>query len=270
MSMDARIAAAPTAAALGVSSAAEMVKLYSAQAQELDPFALDAAPAGKLRLAFAAKRPADRLAAMRTLWQRGGSPAERYGYKVMTARAAALVPINEEFVKASPDLVASMLTAGFARRAAQWWPLAEEAGSETRDLVWALLAVSDPTGRVPPSETRFDAWLASEKDRVGEARAARRGQLLLAALDGLGRGDWAADRLEDMGAEPLDNIWTRRIDAAAAAGRLGEVAVLAGIGMQGGWAAVPPQHLAHILAAYRRVGRAGEARMIAAEAVTRG
>jgi hypothetical protein len=268
--LEARVALAPAVAATGVSSSAELVKLYAAQAEELDPFALDAAPAGKLRIAFAARRPEERLAAMRTLWAQGESEAERYGERILTARAAALLPVDDDFVDAAPELVGSMLSAGNARAATRWWPLADKAGGETRDRTWALLAVADPSGRVPADESRFDNWLASERSRLGEARANRRAQLLLAGLAGLGRADWAGDRLEDLGAEPLDNAWTRRLDAAAAGGRLGEVAVLAGVGLQRGWASVPPQYLARILAAYRRVGRGGEARMIAAEAVTRG
>ncbi len=69
---------------------------------------------------------------------------------------------------------------------------------------------------------------------------------------------------------PLDNVWTRQIDAAAAAGRVGEVALLAATGLQTNWAGVPPRHLFHIIAAYKRVGRIHEARMLAVEAVTRG
>jgi len=62
----------------------------------------------------------------------------------------------------------------------------------------------------------------------------------------------------------------RAIDAAAAAHRVGEVAVLAATGLQTRWSAVPPAHLAHIIAAYAHAGRSHEARMLAAEAVTRG
>ena len=58
-------------------------------------------------------------------------------------------------------------------------------------------------------------------------------------------------------------------DAAAAGGRMGEVVVLAATGMQGGWSSVPPAHLYHIIAGLTRVGRSFEARLIAAEAVTR-
>jgi hypothetical protein len=65
------------------------------------------------------------------------------------------------------------------------------------------------------------------------------------------------------------NSWTRAIDAAAVAGRTGEVAILAATGVQDQWNKVPPLHLYHIVAALTRTGRAQEARLVAAEALTR-
>ena len=88
---------------------------------------------------------------------------------------------------------------------------------------------------------------------------------MAAALQGLGKGDWSR-HLDDA----ADNAFTQAIDRAAAAGRKGEVAVLAGTGLQRDWRSVPPLHLQHILAAYRRVGLEPMARMIAVEALTRG
>jgi hypothetical protein len=66
------------------------------------------------------------------------------------------------------------------------------------------------------------------------------------------------------------NRWTQAIDAAAASGNQTFVALLAGFGMQGaGWTKMTPVHLYHIVGALHRVGLDGEARMIAAEAVSR-
>ena len=64
--------------------------------------------------------------------------------------------------------------------------------------------------------------------------------------------------------------WAQMIALAADRRQAGTVALLAGVGMQtGGWAGVPPHHLYHALKALRRVGLDYEARMIAAEAMTR-
>jgi hypothetical protein len=40
--------------------------------------------------------------------------------------------------------------------------------------------------------------------------------------------------------------------------------------LQGAWADVPPLHVYHVVSALTRAGRPAEARLIAAEAVTRG
>lgn len=265
-----RLNAVPTAAALGVASSAEMVRVHSTYAAEMDPFAFEASPSGRLRAAFVARDPEDRLSALRTLWRRGADARERYAAKILTARAAARFPADESHAEAAPDIVASALTAGYVRSALRWWPIAREEGGAARDQTWALLALADHTGRVPTSGDLFDGWYANERERVGEERAKRRAQLLAAGFAGLGRGSGWDDVLDDLGIAPLDNAWTRRLDAAAAAGRVGEVAVLAAAGLQApSWGGVPPQHLAKILAAYRRIGRGNEARMMAVEALTR-
>jgi hypothetical protein len=95
--------------------------------------------------------------------------------------------------------------------------------------------------------------------------------LLLAGLSGLGLTngiEWTALKSEVL--PRTANSWTRAIDAAGAAGRLGEVTILAATGLQGPWTDVPPLHLYHIVSALSRAGRGEEARLIAAEALTRG
>jgi hypothetical protein len=265
--LERRLAVAPAAAALGISSAAELNRVHSAYAAEMDPFAFDASPSGRLRVANVARDPADRLAALRTLWQRGSTERTRFGAKILTARAATRFPVDDDHAEAAPDLVASALTAGYTAAALRWWPIAEDEGGAVRDRTWALLVLADPRGRVPVSGDRFDDWFATERSRLGDARATYRAQLLAAALSGLGRGgsDWN-EVLDDLDAPPISNGWSRRLDAAAAGRRVGEVAVLAATGLQKG---VPPRHLEKIIAAYRRVGLASEARMLAVEALTR-
>jgi hypothetical protein len=264
--LERRLAVAPTAAALGVSSAAELGRVHSAYAAEMDPFAFDASPSGRLRVAFVGRDPDDRLSALRTLWRRGTTERERFASKILTAPAAARFPVDEDHADAAPDLVESALTAGYTTAALRWWPIANGEGGATRDRTWALLVLADPRGRVPAAADRFDDWYASEKGRLGDERATYRAQLLAAALSGLGRGgDWE-DVLDDLDVAPIDNGWSRRLDAAASARRVGEVAVLAATGLQKG---VPPRHLQKIIAAYRRVGLQHEARMLAVEALTR-
>ena len=267
--VDTRVAMAASAAALGVASSDEMVRTYSALAAELDPVAFEASPASQLRTAFAGRTPNARVAAMRALWNRGTDAQSRYAMKILTARAAAGVRPTVDQVEAAPMLIESMLSAGLIAPARRWWPVLDDAGGTPRDLAWAALAVADDD--IPATGRAFDAWYDAEKQRIGDAAATRRARLLAAALAGLARGggNWTG-RLSDLEVAPLDNFWTRQIDAAAAAGRVGEVALLAATGLQTNWAGVPPRHLFHIIAAYKRVGRIHEARMLAVEAVTRG
>jgi hypothetical protein len=91
--------------------------------------------------------------------------------------------------------------------------------------------------------------------------------MLVAALAGLGRFDDPAS----LGVDPIARSrWSQLIGLAAQRKQPGTVALLAAVGMQtGGWRGVPPEHLYHALKALRTVGYEYEARMIAAEAMTR-
>ena len=102
---------------------------------------------------------------------------------------------------------------------------------------------------------------------------ARKGQLLFAALAGLGRlpRDQVAAMARDLNvAVGARNAWTDAIDRAGVNGEGGTVLLLAATGMQTrDWRGVPAEALFHIVAALRAAGREGEARMIAAEAIAR-
>ncbi len=255
-----RAAALAPAAVLGIASAEDLVGGIAAGSADLDRSALDATPAGALRDAFAAATTAERVAAMRKLWT--GSD-DRYAALIETGVAAARLPVDRAVAGDGGDLIAAMLAVGLEDRAKAWWPAVANADSTAARAAWALLAVG-ANGGIEVSPGRFRAW-AKE---VSPHRAA----LLLAALQGFGQargGDWDA-AARDFHVAPVANSWTRAIDAAGAVRRPGEVAVLAATGLQTGWGGVPPAHLAHIVAAWVAAGRGHEARMLAAEAVTRG
>jgi len=112
-----------------------------------------------------------------------------------------------------------------------------------------LLAVGAP--RVP--------FTIDAKDVEGFGKA----DLLGAGLGGLGRTSVA----ETLTAQ---DPWTQALDRAVVAREPGTVALLAAVGMQTPrWSAVPATRLYRIVAALRAVGLEPEARMIAAEALTR-
>ena len=96
---------------------------------------------------------------------------------------------------------------------------------------------------------------------------------MAAALAGLGRLDEGeiddANQALELGLD-RQNIWTQTLDRAAQRGNAGMVALIAAIGMQSGnWSGIPASHLYHIVRALRLSGLTAEARMIAAEAITR-
>ena len=269
ISAELRGAALRPAAAMGVAGAAEMVALRSIEAARAGDQGGDASAAGQLRRAYVAAATADRLAALRGIWRSGKTESERYGAKVETALAAARLPVDAAFAADAPEIIAALLSAGLEAPAARWARVAEGGDAATKARSWALLAAG---GAVEVTPQRFRDWLTAAS-AVDKPAARHRAALLLAALDGLGRtrGDSGWDSLRsEVELAPVANSWTQAIDAAAAARRTGEVAVLAGTGLQTQWRSVPPAHFAHIIAAYARVGREAEARLLAAEAVTRG
>ncbi|MGI4878514.1 MAG: hypothetical protein ACRYG4_13615, partial [Janthinobacterium lividum] len=178
----ARAAAVRPAAAIGISSASEMVAAISAGSAELDREALDAGPAGSLRQAYVAGTVADRIAAMKTIWASGTTEPDRYAARIETALAAARLPVDTASADAAPDLIAAMLSAGIDRGAARWWPVVEGGDDAAGSRGWALLAAGAPAPlAVTPG--RFRDWMKADAASGGRHRA----QLLLAALDGLGR-----------------------------------------------------------------------------------
>lgn len=266
--LEQRIAAARAGAALGMISSADLVGLYAALAEDTDSFALASTPAGQLRRAYVEQDSAERIEAMEKLWAGDIRMRDGYAGRILTARAAAGIEPASDLLGRAPGLIASMLSAGLDRQAARWWPVLAKGDFADVAEGWALLAVGMPDSpRI--SENRIREWA----DRDLGVRGRHRAALFVAALAGLGRIDTAtAGELSGLYGARLGETgaYLRQIDQAAAAGRGGEVALLAATGMQTPfWAGVPPHHLYHILAALRRVGREPEARMIAAEALMR-
>jgi hypothetical protein len=249
---------ADVATALGVFSSAGLVDHYAVVAEE------GAAPdqvAEALQMAYAGATPAERLAAMKSIWgYKAASPYSNYAHSIVTARAAALLPASADFSADSDAIVASMLSTGLDVQAAKWLGTVSN-GS----LGWAMLMVGLP--EAPKSISSGDVT------GIDKGVTGNRAQFFLAGLAGLGRIDAgsASSTAESLGM-PLgrQTAWTKAIARAADAKEPGTVALLAAIGLQGSsWARVSPTQLYHSIAALRKVGLEGEARMIAAEALAR-
>ncbi|WBH17616.1 hypothetical protein [Sphingomonas radiodurans] len=255
-----RAPAAEAAAAMGVVSSAALVDLYAAlDAGDETPAALGAV-ASDLRAAYVGADVATRLSALRQLWNGAETPQARYARLILTARAAARVrPANGR--EEADRIVAAMLSAGLDRTAQRWRGQVEEGGD-----AWAMLELADPDAR-----TRLT--IGGVGNYAGKADATLKRRMFFAGLAGLGR--LSAQDIES-GAESLDvrigaaNPWTRALDRAVRDQQPATVILLSAIAVQtGDWRGVPPAALYRIVAGLRAVGLGGEARMIAAEALTR-
>lgn len=258
-----RVAAAERAGARGVISSAAIIDLY-AQLWAEGTAGDGRTQAGRLREAYVARDPAARLAAMRDLWGSVVDGGDGYGRQVLTAYAAARLPVAEDLADDAPRIIGSMLAAGLDRNAMRWGSAVPE-GSEG----WALLALAQPERRTQVSRAAVDGFIDDD-----DSASRRKSRFLIAGLAGLGRLDMGAanDFAGQLGVNlNRESPWSRKIDRAAELGNPALVALLAGLGMQGsGWDKMTARHLFHIVRALDRVGLNAEARMIAAEAVARG
>lgn len=257
-----RAQAADTGARDGILSAQAMVDLYS-QIYADDEVTGDAATrALRLRDAYSADTAENRVAAMRDIWGTDGKPD--YGRLVLTAFAAARIPVNDKLADDAASLVASMLSAGLDRNAARWGSVVTD-GSPA----WAMLAVAQPARDTQVSSSSVSSFIDNDT-----SERQRKSGFLVAGLAGLGRLDTgtAANFSKDIGVNLTQPTrWSRMIDKAAEVNNPALVSLLAGLGMQGdGWNKMTARHLYHIVSALNRVGLSAEARMIAAEAVARG
>jgi hypothetical protein len=257
-----RVQAADMAAAMGVMSSADMIDLYGAT---FDDPGTDEALRDRmalLRTAYVAADVDDRVRAMQALWNRSENAFVRYSAHVLTAHAAARVAPSDDLSDYADDLIVSMVSAGFDTSAARWAQVVP-----TGSLGWAVLSLA------VPGRSQLSASDVGEFFDADQSEDARKSAFLVAGLAGLGRIS-SADR--DSLADDLgiglggESRWSRAIRAAASQGNDGLVTLLVGMGMQGNdWSAMTPRQLYHVVSALRIAGRQAEARMIAAEAVSR-
>lgn len=253
-----RAGASDVAGQRGILSSAAMVDLYAQIYDDTELSGDEATRAAQLREAYVGT-PAQRLAAMRDIW--GGNDDARYARQVLTANAAARMPVNADMADDAGDLIASMLAAGLDRNAMRWASVVP-VGSHG----WAQLALAAPSRNAPVEESAIRSFM----DEYGNDDRTR---FLVAGLAGLGRIT-SGNAMELSGELDFDlsrqTAWTRAIARAGERRNPVLVTMLAGLGMQGqGWSKMTPLHLYHIVSAMNAAGLGAEARMIAAEAVAR-
>jgi hypothetical protein len=266
--LEQRVGSAHTAASLGVFSSASLVEMHSLIADGTDPSEMRGSVGGRLRAAYVARNPAARLDALRDLWKEGNNdPVQRHARLILTATASARIAPSAELAADAPELLASMLSAGYDSRAARWSDAVEAMEGDDGDRAWALVALASPRAAVDISSGRIGTFQGND----GSPNQIRT-KMLVAALAGLDRIEGGPEGLaEDLNIRiGAENRWTRLLERAVQSRQPGTVALLAAVGMQtGGWAGVPPEHLYRVVSALRRVGLDYEARMIAAEALAR-
>ncbi len=267
MVLEQRVTYAEQAAALGVFSAPALVDLYGAWFDATDPAERTGKPFEMLRGAYVAVNGAARLAALKSLWDAPKlNGYARYGRLILTSQAAARLKPTSDLAKDSDRIIASMLSAGLDKSAARWAGVAS--GDAETIKAWGLLAVGAPQSAVEVTPGRIDDY----KDAAG-AEGERRAQFLFAGIAGLGR--IATDDINSLAedfAVPVGRKtkWTETLKKAAKMNARASVALLCAAGLQSrDWSNIPPAHLFHIVSALRQVGMEAEARMIAAEALTR-
>ncbi|MBS7670381.1 hypothetical protein KIH45_11595 [Croceicoccus sp. 1NDH52] len=257
-----RARGAEMAAGEGVLSSAALIDLYSQIYSDPEIGGEEAARASLLREAYVGE-PEERLAAMRDIWGEKDLSKRFYTRLVMTAYAAARLPTDPSFEADAGLLIGAMMAAGLDANAVRWGSTVQ-----TGSLGWGVLMVGSPALSEIVSESAVRAFM-DEDDSTSQ----RRSQFLVASLAGLGRMTPAkSNELSgvlgfDLGRETR---WTRAIDLAASRNNQVLVTYLMALGMQGdSWSQMTPVHLYHIVKALDEVGLGAEARMIAAEAVTR-
>ncbi|WP_293970878.1 hypothetical protein [Sphingomonas sp.] len=267
-----RVAPARAAAVMGSVSSSELVDLYGRVMDEAGDLDTES-PAGRLRAAYRGDDDAARLAAMHALWDKGVGEAEpserqRYASLILTARAAGGIVPSSDRESDYAALVGSMFSAGLDLQANRWADLVSRASGEDADRAWAIIAVGAPRPGVAIDAKRVRA-IAKAAGDSGDHRVA----MLVAALAALGRlpSADAAAIAQDIGM-PLGGrtAYGRALDRAVTGNQPGTVAMLVATGLQTpAWSGVAPADFYRMIGALRAVGLDGEARMIAAEAMTR-
>ena len=262
-----RLPSAQIAAGLGVFSSQTMVDLYSAIYDTTDPNDLSGSDAWQLRQAFVGKDRDTKLDAIRKLLGTGKDSLTREAARALVARAATLVEPDAKLAKDAPELISAMLAGGYDQAAARWIGAVGRMDDADNDRCWAMLALAAPD-IADVGTSRITSFIRRDNSR-NHVRSA----LLVAGLAGLGRisADTAnsLNRKYDLGLSHVTS-WTKAIDAAAARGDGGTVLVLAGSGFQTPYFdRVPSSHMYHAIAALNRTGLGFDARMIAAEALSR-
>lgn len=261
--LNTRMVYAPFAAQTGVLSNNGYVDLLSGAFADDEANEKVSGAGDTLKMAYVGKTLGERLTAIKKIWADADAAGDPYSGEVLTARAAARLPVTDEVGEDVDRLVASMLTAGLDVNAAAWSSVVSQ-GSDA----WAMLAVGAPQPLQGVDAGAVDDFVGND-----DSDNYLKSKIFVAGLAGLGRIEQSA--LTEAANDLEMNFngkssWAVAIEKAAADGQAGTVALLAAVGLQGdSWGRMDPAHIYFITKSLREVGLNAEARMIAAEAVAR-
>lgn len=269
VAVEKRMHDAEIAAALGVFSSSALVDFYGQVADVTDASAISDTPQDFLRKAYDETDPSERVDAMRALWNEQSLDAlDSYARLIVTARAAARLEPDSALSGNLGSLVAAMMSAGLDVQASEWARTVSDSTDSDSLTAWGLLAVGAPGRAVDWSSSRIESF----QSKVGGENGLK-GKFLFAGMAGLGRlGPADVSAMAQSLEIPIarEDAWTRALARAVSAREPGTVAILCALGLSGSdWSAVSPEHLYHVVLALNSVGFGPEARMIAAEALTR-
>jgi len=206
---------------------------------------------------------------MRSLWnEQSLDETGKYARLIVTARAAARLDPETSIGGDVAPLIESMMSAGLDVQAEKWAPVVGNISNADGMSAWGMLAVGAPGHVVEWSRARVEAFEGKLGGDTG-----LRGRFLFAGMAGLGRLNPA--EISELAKSWEISIerqtpWSRALDRAVAAREPATVALLCALGLGGSdWSTVSPAHLYRVVSALNAVGMGPEARMIAAEALTR-
>ncbi|AEI37525.1 hypothetical protein [Zymomonas mobilis] len=268
----ARLGAVRKAAVSGVFSNAALVDFYSSlTSNDSDHDANDTTiseDVPNLKQAYTDRYADNRVKAVESLIAAGNEADDHYAGMILTARAASYISPSSSYHTVIPHLVASMLSAGFDRAASRWASVVKAMPEEESDSSWILLAIGAPDPVVDFSRNRVRGFI--ERSSRNDPWRAQMAIAALAALKRINQEDsaWLQQHYDLSFSD--HNGWIAALDRASLHHAPATVALLVAIGMQNRpWRMVAPSSFYHMLAAMENVGLDSEARMIAAEMMSR-
>ncbi len=288
--LEARLGAAERAEAMGALPTETLIGLYENVPFVLkdlaNPLSQATASGGPMAraLVYQAIRiqvvPVARAEVLRSYWRLGSESGGPAGFatsaRVTLESLLTLIP-TPELAWIAGDAARALFAAGRPEAARPWLDLAEEkARAEPEAAIataalWPIAKLADGEGALPWDGERLTAWWEAQADVPEETRR-RRAAVLFGLLAALGEEipieaqlPLLEGPLVQATRAPVPALW-RQLEAAVAAGRIGETVLLALVVLDPSASESPePLTLSQVVSALYRVGLVDEARALALE-----